>query len=86
MEDEPKREPSPRLRWEQFHQVMLHLDGVGVCGKSKSSREPTDMRVDWEAGKVEHYGAHDVAGLASHAWQGRKVVEFGRDRTIEAFF
>ena len=84
--DEPQREPAPLLRRHQRVQVVLDGDRIGLAREAKPARQPSDVGVDRQPGKIECHRTHDVARLATDARQRHQVVEIARDLAVEAFF
>jgi hypothetical protein len=74
VEDEPQAEFAPFLRGQECAQVRLDFYRVVVARESEPSRQPTDVSVDGQSGKVEGHTAHDVRRFATDAGQGDEVV------------
>ena len=81
--DEEMGKEGPVLLGDDFHECLLHFDGIVLAGETQPAGETTDMGVHHDAfGKVEGIAEDDVGGFPAHA--GELVEMFHGPRNLAA--
>ena len=84
MEDDLVREDNPLLFWNDLHEVLFDLLGVGVFGQVEAGGDALDVRIDNDSGSDAIGGAEDdVGGLARSAGDGQHLFDGSGDLTAE---
>jgi hypothetical protein len=83
MKDEPKAEPRPLFRWDQFRNLSLDFYGVRAFGQTQAAREARDMRIDGEARNVKGHAQHDIGRLSSDPRKGNQISHPRRNLTVK---
>lgn len=84
--DELVGELNPAIFGDDFFEVLLDFDGVGVCGEFEAAREAEDVGVHNDAGGDAVPGAEDdVGGLAGDAGELEHLVHGLGDFAVEFF-
>ena len=79
--DEPVAPVCPIFPWNELHQILLDLLGIGLARNPKSMREAHHMRVDDDAFVFSEGVAEDNVGrFPSHAREGRAVSPSCQER------
>ena len=66
MQDKPVAECRPFRLGNQHHERELDLGGVRMSREPQAARQPPDVRIYRDAGRVEGVSKDDVGGLATH--------------------
>src|SRR5439155_9502627 len=73
MKNHAMAEHRPFFFWNERHQVLLHLVGIDMPGKSHSVAEAEDMGIDRDAGNVKSIAQNHVGGLSPNSRQLEEV-------------